>query len=355
MNIQHLSALKRTGILFLGMGMISLFLCHPAWGQTSSKEPEEKKVAMQKNSVSTDWFQKSGYGVFMHFLPGSEEDLKKVEQFDTEALASQLQEMGAKYFVLTLGQNSGYFNAPNAVYDKMTGYKAGERCSRRDLPMDLYKALKPRGIRLMLYLPAQTPNRDRQAQAAFGLPEGPADQPIDTMFAAKWAQVIQEWADRYKDKVSGWWFDGCYRHVHFNDAIAEVYNRAVKHGNPKSIAAFNPGIELIHYSPFEDYTAGETNEPLNLLPTSRYIEGSQWHSLTYIGSSWGQRDTRYTEEQWAEWVQKVVSHGGVVTLDMGPNYDASAGPIGTVSEAQKAQGIAIKKAVRPQQRGAAKP
>ena len=39
-----------------------------------------------------------------------------------------------------------------------------------------------------------------------------------------------------------------------------------------------------------------------------------------------------------------MAYGGVVTLDMGPNYDEIAGPLGAVSEAQKAQGIAIKKA-----------
>ena len=69
-----------------------------------------------------------------------------------EHLARQLESMGAGYFVLTLGQNSGFFNSPNAAYDRCTGYASGERCSTRDLPLELYRVLKPRGIRLMLYL-----------------------------------------------------------------------------------------------------------------------------------------------------------------------------------------------------------
>ena len=81
--------------------------------------------------------------------------------------------MGAGYLVLTLGQNSGYFNSPNAAYDKQTGYAAGERCATRDLPLDLYKgAIHAKGIGLMLYLPCQGPNGDPRAQKAFGLPQG---------------------------------------------------------------------------------------------------------------------------------------------------------------------------------------
>jgi hypothetical protein len=168
---------------------------------------------------NTDWFKDARYGVFMHFLPADDADLKLVEAFDAQALAGQLEEVGAKYFVLTLGQNSGYFNAPNAAYDKRTGYAPGQRCARRDLPGDLAAVLGPKGIRLMLYLPCQTPNRDTRAQRAFGLAEGPQDQPLDAAFAEKWAEVIQEWSDRYGDRVAGWWFDGGYAHIRFNEAI----------------------------------------------------------------------------------------------------------------------------------------
>jgi hypothetical protein len=300
-------------------------------------------MAEEIRHAPTEWFHRCGHGAFMHFLPGDDDSLRKVEKFDVDALASQLQKIGARYLIITLGQNSGYFIAPNAAYDKMVGCSAGESCSRRDLPLDLERALKPKGIRLMLYLPAQAPNRDARAQAAFGLPEGPNDQPIDAVFAAKWALVIQEWSDRYGGKVSGWWFDGCYRHVHFNEAIAEIYNRAAKHGNAGSIVAFNPGVELIHYVAAEDYTAGETNEPLKTVPIGRLVQGSQWHALTYLGTNWGTRDTRYPAEQWADWMRAVVARGGVVTLDMGPNWDEAAGPIGSISAPQMEQALAIER------------
>jgi len=295
--------------------------------------------------ASTDWFMAARYGVFMHFLPHDAASLALVDRFDVEALAQQLETTGAKYFVLTLGQNSGYFNAPNAIYDKITGYAPGERCSTRDLPLELYKVLQSRGIRLMLYLPCQTPNQDARAQQAFGLPAGAKDQPIDTDFVRKWATVIQEWSDRYGDKVAGWWFDGGYEHIHFNEAIADIYAAAAKHGNAASLVTFNPGVRVIHYTNAEDYTAGELNEPFEVLPTSRWLDGSQWHALTYLGSNWGRRDTRYPTERWVQWMAAVIAKGGVVTLDMGPNYDAQAGPIGSLSAAQVEQVQAIKNAL----------
>lgn len=301
--------------------------------------------AMPNNS-DTDWFRDAKYGVFIHFLPGDAESLARVQEFDVETLSSQLEELGAKYLVITLGQNSGFFNSPNTTYNHYTGYSPGERCSTRDLPLDLYQALKPKGIKLMLYLPCQTPNRDSRAQKAFGLPEGKRDQPIDLEFAQKWAHVIQEWSDRYGDKVSGWWFDGAYGRVHFNEQIAQVYAAAAKHGNPKAIVTFNPGVKLIRHTQAEDYTAGELNDPFGVLPSSRRVEGSQWHALTYMGSRWSARDTRFPSEQWARWVSTAVSRGGVVTLDMGPNWDPQVGPIGSLAQAQIEQLRAVQTTVK---------
>jgi hypothetical protein len=289
-----------------------------------------------------DWLKDARLGVFMHFLPGDPQGLAKVDDFDVPAVTRQLKAMGASYFILTLGQNSGFFNTPNAVYDQVVGIAPGERCSRRDLPLDLHRALQPAGIPLMLYLPCQTPNADRRAQRAFGLPEGRRDQPLTEEFAHQWAKVIHEWSSRYGDKVAGWWFDGGYQHIRFSESIARIYADAVKRGNPKAIVTFNPGIRLVRHTRAEDYTAGELNEPFTVLPASRWVDGSQWHALTYLGSAWGRRDTRQPTERWVEWVRTVVAKGGAVTLDMGPNWDPAVGPIGTFDEAQVAQFSAIR-------------
>ncbi len=299
------------------------------------------------HNPNTDWFRDARFGVFMHVLPGDEQGFEQIKAFDVNALADQLEAVGARYLVLTLGQNSGYINAPNPTYDQMTGYQAGQRCSTRNLPLDLYDALQPRGIKLMLYLPCQVPNRDVRAQKAFGLAQGSKDQPIDLAFANKWAKVIYDWSSRYGDKVAGWWFDGGYQHIGFNDDIAKVYAEAVKRGNPKAIVTFNPGVRLIRWTTAEDYTAGELNKPLDQIPTGHWVEGSQWHALTYLGSRWGARDTRYPAGRWAQWAGQVAAKQGVVTLDVGPNWEASPGPIGAISNAQMAQLKAIGRAIVP--------
>lgn len=282
----------------------------------------------------TDWLQEARLGAFMHFLPGDPAGLAHVANFDTDALARQLQDMGARYLIFTLGQNSGWFNAPNATYDRITGYQAGERCAARDLPLDLFRSLNPRGIRLLLYLPCQAPNRDARAQRAFGLPQGPKDQPIDLEFATKWAAVIREWSTRYGDKVSGWWFDGGYARIQFREEIAQLYAQAVRQGNPQAIATFNPGVRLVRHTQAEDYTAGELNEAFAVLPSGRWVDGSQWHALTYLGSTWGRRDLRHPSDLWRTWFQQVTARGGAVTLDVGPNWAPSEGPIGAIAADQ---------------------
>jgi hypothetical protein len=60
---------------------------------------------------SADWLREAKYGAFMHLLPSDAKTLAMVDDFDVERLTGQLESIGAKYFVLTPGQNSGYFNA----------------------------------------------------------------------------------------------------------------------------------------------------------------------------------------------------------------------------------------------------
>jgi hypothetical protein len=295
-------------------------------------------VSAGEKNPATDWMPEAKVGAFMHFLP-SASTFPLVEKFDVPAVAKQLADSGVGYFIFTLGQNSGYMNSPNAAYGSVTGYAPGERCSTRDLPKELAAALKPHGIRFMLYLPCQTPNGDLKAIRAFGLPEAPAnrDRKITLAFAQQWAGVIREWSDRYGDAVSGWWFDGGYEWVGFNSEIARVYAAAVKHGNPKAVVTFNPGVSLKRWTAAEDYTAGELNEPFAQPCGGRWVEGSQWHVLTFLGKSWGARDARYPDAAWVQWVSAVTAQGGAVTLDMGPNYQASVAPVGTFSDAQLKQ------------------
>ena len=101
-------------------------------------------LAGEKNPA-TDWMPAAKVGVFMHFLP-SQTSYPLVDAFDVPAVTRQVVESGARYFVFTLGQNSGYMNAPNATYERLAGFEPYARCARRDLPKELAAALAPHGI-----------------------------------------------------------------------------------------------------------------------------------------------------------------------------------------------------------------
>src|SRR5215475_15005459 len=113
-----------------------------------------------------EWLKIARWGVMTHYLPDwidpqrkwtSEDWNKLVDGFDTEGLAKQLEAVGAGYYLISVGQNSGFYLAPNATYDRLVGVQSGKeasKCSRRDLVADLYVALRKRGIKLMVYLPS---------------------------------------------------------------------------------------------------------------------------------------------------------------------------------------------------------
>jgi len=276
-------------------------------------------VHARLQNADTDWFSKARYGVINHFLYDYN-DIKGdwntiVDAFDVDAYALQCQQAGVGYVMFTLGQNSGYFCSPNATYDAYCGWSAGQRCSRRDLPLALGTALSAKGIKLMLYLPSGAPDRDLIAKEKLGWQNAHVSQ----SFQEKWENVIREWSLRYGDKVSGWWFDGIYAPASYQDTTAahgfKTFAEAAKAGNAHRIVAFNPGVSIMRLSEYEDYTAGEQN---NIAPPGpgRWFEGLQWHCLTYLGTFWGEPGTQNSTADLVNYVRSANARGGVVTLDI---------------------------------------
>src|SRR4030042_2544669 len=122
------------------------------------------------------WMQEARWVVMNHYLADWIARVEKmdmsveqwnhlVDHFDMEGLAGQLESVGAGYYLITIGQNSGYYLSPNAAYDRFVGIEPSQ-CSRRDLVTDLYDALHKRGIKLMGYLPSGAPGGDSVANAA---------------------------------------------------------------------------------------------------------------------------------------------------------------------------------------------
>ncbi|MBQ6086692.1 MAG: alpha-L-fucosidase [Bacteroidales bacterium] len=312
--------------------------------------PKDTPLETQIDSVmynhATDWMRDAKIGAFMHFLFWPE-DRDLVNKFDVDALVGQLSDAGVGYFVITLGQNTGAFCAPNPVYDSISGYKAGERTALRDLPKELALKLREKGIRLMLYLPCQTPNRDEQAVRSFGFEddkgpdreitvEGDYDRFISDEGLANWAKVIAWWSEHYGDLVSGWWLDGGYEWCGFNDEKAKVYAHAVKDHNPGAVVTFNPGWGFRRWTCAADYTAGEYPWPFDypVQVTGRWKDGCQVHFWVPLSNG---DICYYKDEDIIEWIKPIVANGGVLSLDVGSNFNPDVRPVGTMSPAMQSQ------------------
>ncbi|HLB73288.1 MAG TPA: alpha-L-fucosidase [Sedimentisphaerales bacterium] len=293
------------------------------------------------------WLAKAKFGVFVHYLGQGDDWNGKVDSFDVRHFADQIARTKAGYVVFTLGQNSGYYCSPNATYEKYAGYKVGQRCSRRDLPMEIADALAKRGVRLMLYLPSRSPQADKQAMA--GLNDVHERQPSPQEFTRKWSDVIREWSLRYERKVSGWWFDGSYNTAGWDD-LSKPYNwntwaDACRAGNPSSILAFNPGAETRHaftrLTEQQDYTAGEQNKFAATPESNPAPEGMQWHILSFLGANWARNDGPTNSDQYMiDYIKTVNAQGGVVTIDVNISYD------GKIYEPHLRQLLEIGKAIR---------
>jgi alpha-L-fucosidase len=278
------------------------------------------------------WMKQARWGVMTHYLAdwrsradhqamSVEKWNDMIDHFDVEGLAGQLASAGAGYYLITIGQNSGYYLSPNATYDRFVGIQPS-KCSRRDLVADLYQALNKRGIKLMVYLPSGAPAGDSISRRGLQWQNGAHP---NKEFQVKWEQVIREWSERWGGKVTGWWFDGCYwpntMYRSTEPPNFASFAAAARAGNPQSLVAFNPGVvyRIISITPDEDYTAGEIDQPDRITvkrASEGKIDGAQIHVLSYLGERWGMGLPRFTAEQAIGWSNTVSREGGVITWDV---------------------------------------
>lgn len=287
--------------------------------------------------ANTDWFKNCRWGMFVHYLADSASNLKpitltpddwnrRIDAFDVDALAAQLAEARVPYFVITLGQNSGFYLSPNATYDQIVGINPS-KCSRRDLIADLSRALTARGIRLLAYLPGAAPATDAVAKARL---EGKPDDRM-TELQRNWEAVVREWSLRWGPALSGWWVDGPYNkeaYLHPDAPNYRSFASALKAGNPDSIVTFNNGLRTPLYSVTEcdDYTPGEIERDMTVAPGNtpdysrlsnyeRFLDGAQLHVLTIMGEWWGKGPVRFPDELTIGYTKFINRRGGVVSWD----------------------------------------
>lgn len=287
------------------------------------------------------WMKDAKWGVMLHYSAAklASENLldpdsisldkwnELMDNFDCDGLARQLSDAGAGYLIIAIRHGDGFFMAPNSMYDHYMSH-VPSICSKRDLVVDLHRALDQYGIRLITYCSSHF-NKNPEEIKGFAFDR---DDPRKAEAYLRWQEVIREFSMRWGDKVSGWWIDGCYRpNAHFRHPDIPNFASmaaAMRAGNPNGIVTFNPGRfpRIMSMTPYEDYTAGEINEPERILwkyNEDGMIDGRQIHILSYLGSKWGVGKSRYTEDQIVEYSKEINSVGGAITWDVPPLRDGT--------------------------------
>lgn len=297
------------------------------------------------------WMLKEKYGIFMHYqyrialgcsiktnpqfpTPSqmtAVEWNRYVDGFDVSGFAEQMAEAKVGWVIFCLDDH--YFAwpcSPNKAFSEFTGYAPGEKCSRRDLLLELANALNAKGVKLICYF-AGLNGYMKEPKVLAGLMDpasgrGQFNQksPPSPEGRARRLAVLQEYAQRFQNKIAGWWFDGLeadtYRaQPHDWWEIDQVVHSA----NPKSIIAFSWGANEEAYlcRGIDDYAAGDTwskQDLKRLTPKALPAQGGiLWHGKIYCGNVYhGQGDNnQFADQELIDWVNTCNAQGGICTLD----------------------------------------
>ena len=298
----------------------------------------------------TSWMSQGKYGIFLHYqhriLLGYSIKTKPqfpnpsqmtagewnrlVDGFDVKGFAQQMAEAKVGWVIFCLDDH--YFAwpcAPNKAFGDYTGYAPGEKCSRRDLILDLAEALNARGVKLICYFAGlngymKEPKvsaglGDARSRGEFNNNSPPSDESRRRRLA-----ILKEYADRYQDKIAGWWFDGMGLNTYKARPDDWGTIESIVHcTNPKAIIAFSYGAneQACVCKGVDDYTGGDTWSKQDLkrltpqqLPSQ---EGILWHGKIYCGNVYhGQGDAnQFSDQELIDWIHTCNSQGGVCTLD----------------------------------------
>ncbi len=299
----------------------------------------------------TKWMRQGKYGLFMHYqyriLLGYSIQTKPqfpepsqmtaegwnrfVDGFDAKGLAQQVAGARAAWVIFCLDDH--YFAwpcAPNRAFSEYTGYASGEKCSRRDLILDVANALNARGVKLICYF-AGLNGYMKEPKVSAGLMDGGAGRGVFNEKAPPSPEgrkrrlaILKEYAERYQDRIAGWWFDGVERDTYDAETNNWQTIGAIVHAaNPKAVIAFSWGHneQACVCKGIDDYTGGDTwsKQDLAGLTPARLPaqEGILWHGKIYCGNIYhGQGDAnQFSDAELIDWINTCNRQGGVCTLD----------------------------------------
>ena len=182
----------------------------------------------------TSWMIEGKYGIFIHYqyrillnysiktdpiVPSASQMTAEgwnrfVDGFDVKGFADQMDEAKMGWVIFCIDDwFFGWQCAPNKTFCEYTGYAPGEKCSHRDLILDVADALNAKGVKLICYFAGLNGyNMEPTVSAGLcdGTPRGFYNEktPPSAESRKRRLAILKEYADRYQDKIAGWWFDG---------------------------------------------------------------------------------------------------------------------------------------------------
>ena len=170
---------------------------------------------------------------------------------DASDLASVAQSMHAEYVILTAWHaNMNALYPSDAIGQALPGH-----CSKRDCIRDLINALRPTGIKLILYVhPSDGHDFTRMDQDRVGWNDGPPWKRWNDFINSAFDEIVR----RYKGEVLGYWVDGGLP-PQVDSATDRLY-ATIHEGDPEAAIIRNDGEpEYEGFRPWTDYACKETD------------------------------------------------------------------------------------------------
>jgi len=220
--------------------------------------------------------------------------------------------------LLTIGHAQSYCPGPIKAWEK---YHPG-KTTRRDLIAEMADALNAKGIKLMCYL---------NVASLAGYPRSGEEEFTRTM-----TEVVTEFGEHYKEKVSGYWFDCCYQAKEKYPGFSfREFFKTCKAGNPNRIVTLNSWI-YPNVSEWQEFWAGETTSPVGL-PVNGTTQangpgaGLRYQALLIMEPYWVQQRVdmpkpRFTAQQLGDYISQCKAKGGAVTINLGMYQDGTVDP-----------------------------
>ncbi|NUW35618.1 ricin-type beta-trefoil lectin domain protein [Nonomuraea sp. SMC257] len=299
---------------------------------------------------ATDWMNQRKWGVMTHYLaegcppgcrygsyatgqwPTVTEWNHRVDNYDIAGVVNQLKSVGAGWLQFTVGQVSGYWAAPNPVYESLVPATAEHpsRLSNRDLVKDLATAAHAAGLKFIVYVPLDAPRIDTYATTKLGGdPDADFGGVRNAAFQNNWTKVIKQWSQQWGTLIDGWWIDGGIPSI---DEYASNIVDAARSGNPSTLIGLSAAGWHLSTNPNSaaksDFVSGEDK----LSASSRWVDynGTQvlTHGLSRLQGHWGNpADTAmsHNTENLVNSTLSFMNAGGAMTWDVG--YDWATGRI----------------------------